>query len=98
MRKAGGLDTLARGEGAIVDVDGEKIAAYRDEQEKVHAVSPICTHLRCVVGWNCADKTWDCPCHGARFDLEGKVLRGPAKKDLEPKVLKRGDTGRPAAR
>jgi 3-phenylpropionate/trans-cinnamate dioxygenase ferredoxin reductase subunit len=87
MRKAGGLDSLTPGGGAIVDVDGEKIAGYRDEQGRLHAVSPICTHLRCVVEWNDADRTWDCPCHGSRFDVEGSVLRGPAKKDLEPKLL-----------
>jgi 3-phenylpropionate/trans-cinnamate dioxygenase ferredoxin reductase subunit len=82
MRKAGAIDSLPPGEGAIVDVDGEKVAAYRDNQGTVHAVSPICTHLRCVVGWNAGDKTWDCPCHGSRFDVKGGVLRGPAKKNL----------------
>jgi 3-phenylpropionate/trans-cinnamate dioxygenase ferredoxin reductase subunit len=87
MRKAGVLDSLQTGEGAIVDVNGEKVAAYRDERGQVHAVSPICTHLRCVVGWNGDDKTWDCPCHGSRFDVEGKVMRGPAKKELEQKQL-----------
>jgi 3-phenylpropionate/trans-cinnamate dioxygenase ferredoxin reductase subunit len=83
MRKASGLDSLEPGDGGIVDMDGEKLAAYRDQRGGVHAVSPICTHLRCVVGWNGQDKTWDCPCHGSRFDVEGNVLRGPAKKNLE---------------
>jgi len=87
MRQAGGLDTLHPGHGAIIDVDGQKVAAYRDEGGQVHAVSPICTHLRCVVGWNGAEKSWDCPCHGSRFDIDGSVLRGPAKKDLEVTVL-----------
>jgi 3-phenylpropionate/trans-cinnamate dioxygenase ferredoxin reductase subunit len=86
MRKAGGLDSLQAGEGGIVDVDGEKVAAYRDGEGGVHAVSPICTHLRCVVGWNGQDRTWDCPCHGSRFDVEGKVVRGPAKRNLERKL------------
>jgi 3-phenylpropionate/trans-cinnamate dioxygenase ferredoxin reductase component len=86
MLRAGGLASLEPGDGAIVDLDGEKVAAYRDEEGRVHAVSPICTHLRCVVGWNGEERTWDCPCHGSRFDVEGNVLRGPAKKNLERKL------------
>lgn len=76
------VSELAPGEGGIVDVDGEKLAAYRDEQGKVHAVSPVCTHLGCYVHWNSAEKSWDCPCHGSRFDCEGHLLQGPAVEDL----------------
>jgi 3-phenylpropionate/trans-cinnamate dioxygenase ferredoxin reductase component len=87
MRKAGALASLGPGQGGIVEAEGERVAAYRDEDGRVHAVSPICTHLRCVVAWNGSERTWDCPCHGSRFDVEGNVLRGPAKKNLKPKLM-----------
>jgi len=61
-----------------------KVAAYRDEDGTLHTVSAICTHLGCVVTWNSAEKTWDCPCHGSRFDKLGSVINGPANKDLPP--------------
>ena len=60
----------------------EKVAAYRDEAGGLHAVSAVCTHLGCVVQWNGAEKSWDCPCHASRFDVDGRVLQGPAVKDL----------------
>jgi len=68
-----------------VEVDGEKIAAYKDEDGLIHALSPVCTHAACIVNWNSEEKSWDCPCHGARYDIEGRVLTGPATKDL-PKL------------
>jgi Rieske Fe-S protein len=83
MRFAGPLGELAPGQGAIVDHEGEKLAAYRDESGELHALSPICTHIRCVVAFNEAERTWDCPCHGSRFGIDGKVIRGPAKRPLE---------------
>jgi glycine/D-amino acid oxidase-like deaminating enzyme/nitrite reductase/ring-hydroxylating ferredoxin subunit len=70
------------GEGKIVSVNGKQLAVYRDD-EKVHVVSAVCTHLACIVNWNNAEKSWDCPCHGARFDCEGQILHGPATKNLE---------------
>ncbi len=76
------VDALADGEARILGIDGSKVAVYKDEQGGVHAVSPVCTHMRCLVDWNGADKTWDCPCHGSRFDIDGRVLEGPAKRDL----------------
>ena len=81
------LEDLADGEGRIISVDGEKLAVYKNEQGTVHAVSPVCTHMRCLVEWNGGEKTWDCPCHGSRFDFEGRVLEGPAKKDLQRKQV-----------
>lgn len=81
--KAKKLSELANGEGAIVDADGDKLAAYRDDRGIVHAVSPACTHLGCFVQWNSAEKSWDCPCHGSRFDCEGRILQGPAAKNLD---------------
>ena len=77
------LAEVANGEGKIVDLAGEKTAVYRDERGLLHAVSPVCTHLGCLVGFNHAEKTWDCPCHGSRFDKDGKVLNGPAVTPLE---------------
>jgi 3-phenylpropionate/trans-cinnamate dioxygenase ferredoxin reductase subunit len=88
-----GTELPGPGEGRVVQVDGEKVAAYRDEDGELHAVSAVCTHLRCIVEWNAAEKTWDCPCHGSRFEYEGRVIKGPAKTDLERKRA-----GEPAAR
>ena len=78
---------LANGEGGIVEADGEKVAAYRDESGALHAVSPACTHLGCFVAWNTAERSWDCPCHGSRFAIDGEVLQGPALKPLAPKPI-----------
>lgn len=77
------FDDVASGEGKLLTIDGKKVGAYRDEQGTVHAVSATCTHLGCIVNWNSAEKSWDCPCHGARYSCEGKVLHGPTVKDLE---------------
>ena len=83
----GGFDDLAPGEAAVRGVGVGQVAAYRDEQGELHAVSAVCTHLACIVAWNEAEKSWDCPCHGSRFDHEGRVLHGPAVKDLPRKEL-----------
>ncbi len=77
---------VAKGEGKLLTIDNEKVAAYRDEQGTVHAVSATCTHLACIVSWNNAEKSWDCACHGARFSCDGKVIQDPAVKDLEQVV------------
>jgi Rieske Fe-S protein len=61
----------------------KKIATYRDESGNLHAFSAICPHLGCVVRWDGCEKTWDCPCHGSRFDAFGRVVNGPAISDLE---------------
>jgi Rieske Fe-S protein len=60
-----------------------KIAVFRDETGRLHEHSAVCTHLKCIVEWNSAEKSWDCPCHGSRFDAYGKVLNGPAVSDLD---------------
>ncbi|MGF1494953.1 MAG: Rieske 2Fe-2S domain-containing protein [Microcoleaceae cyanobacterium] len=64
-------------------MNGQQVAASRDEAGVLHKVSAVCSHLGCVVAWNNAEKSWDCPCHGARFDRSGRVLHAPAIKDLE---------------
>jgi nucleotide-binding universal stress UspA family protein len=78
------ITDLRPGEGAVVLLDGKQVAAYREETGEVHAVSARCTHLGCTVGWNDGAKTWDCPCHGSRYDHTGKVIQGPAERDLAP--------------
>ena len=75
---------LAPGEGAVLKLDGHNVAGFRDEEGAVHAVSAVCTHMGCLVGWNATDRTWDCPCHGSRFALDGGVIHGPAVKPLAP--------------
>lgn len=77
---------VAKGEGKLLTIDNEKVAAYRDEEGIVHSVSATCTHLGCIVSWNSGEKSWDCACHGARFSCDGKVIQGPAVKDLEQVV------------
>ena len=71
------------GEGRVMRDGLHKIAVYRDEDGTVHKRSAACTHLKCIVHWNGTEKTWDCPCHGSRFDPYGKVITGPAVSDLE---------------
>jgi Rieske Fe-S protein len=82
-RKVKDLAELAPGEGAIAHIKGDNIAAYRDEEGKLHLVSPVCTHVGCVVHFNSFERCWDCPCHGSQFDVDGAVLAGPAKKSLK---------------
>jgi Rieske Fe-S protein len=77
------LSEVASGEGKLVTINGEKIAAYRDDQGAIHAVSAVCPHLGCILAWNSTEKSWDCPCHGSRFGCAGTVLHGPAVQDLK---------------
>lgn len=70
-------------EGRIVEKDGHKLAVYRAPNKKIIVKSAICPHMGCIVHFNEAEKTWDCPCHGSRFSPEGKVLEGPALDDLK---------------
>jgi glycine/D-amino acid oxidase-like deaminating enzyme/nitrite reductase/ring-hydroxylating ferredoxin subunit len=72
------------GAGAIVRHGLKKIAAYRDEAGVLHERSAVCVHLGCIVAWNSKEKTWDCPCHGSRYDAQGKVIQGPANRNLDP--------------
>jgi Rieske Fe-S protein len=78
------LRAVRRGEGKIVEVAGEKIAAYRSDSGSLTLLSPVCTHMGCLVRWNGTEKTWDCPCHGSRFKPRGEVLAGPAESPLPP--------------
>lgn len=76
-------DDIKQETGQIIEWNGEKVGVYKDIEGKMFAVKPVCTHLGCILNWNGADKTWDCPCHGSRFDYTGKNLYNPALKDLE---------------
>lgn len=71
------------GEGKVVEVDDEKWAVYKDETGQVHCQSAVCTHMDCIVDWNEAEKSWDCPCHGSRFEATGDVIEGPAFSPLD---------------
>jgi glycine/D-amino acid oxidase-like deaminating enzyme/nitrite reductase/ring-hydroxylating ferredoxin subunit len=74
--------------GKVIDYKGEKLAVYKDADGEITALSPVCTHAACIVSFNAAEKSWDCPCHGGRFDLNGKVLSGPIRKDLEKLIIR----------
>jgi len=76
------IDQVARGDGKVVKINGKAAAVYKDEHGKVYALSPYCTHMGCIVSWNNVELTWDCPCHGSRFNYDGKVRHNPALKDL----------------
>jgi nitrite reductase/ring-hydroxylating ferredoxin subunit len=82
--EAASADELKPGEGAVIRRGLKKIAVYRDEAGAVHEMTAICPHLKCIVHWNRTETTWDCPCHGSRFDSLGKVLNGPSVADLAP--------------
>ncbi len=75
---------LRPGEGAVVEVEGERVAAYLHDDGSTYLLSARCTHMGCVVGWNSRARTWDCPCHGSRYDYAGAVINGPAARPLPP--------------
>ena len=77
------LADLAPGEGRVVVYEGKKIALFKDENGRLHVVNPACTHLKCTVSWNAVEQSWDCPCHGSRFNADGEILTGPATVQLE---------------
>ncbi|UHA76257.1 FAD-dependent oxidoreductase [Paenibacillus sp. 481] len=76
-------ESLSNDEGAVVSVNGKRAGAYKDEHGTLHIVDTTCTHLGCEVEWNVGDRSWDCPCHGSRFSIDGSVLEGPASKPLK---------------
>ncbi|MEP6948700.1 MAG: FAD-dependent oxidoreductase [Ginsengibacter sp.] len=82
------LADIARGEAKVVKYDGYSIALYKDDTGNLHAVNSACTHINCKVAWNNAEESWDCPCHGSRFDADGEMLTAPARKNLEKIDLK----------
>jgi glycine/D-amino acid oxidase-like deaminating enzyme/nitrite reductase/ring-hydroxylating ferredoxin subunit len=83
LRGPNRADDLPAGEGAVVFSGARRVAAYRDGDGVLHQVSPVCSHMGCEVRFNVAERSWDCPCHGSRFDVDGEVLEGPAVKPLK---------------
>ena len=77
------LSNIKNDNGGIIKIDGNTVGIYKNKDGNVYAINPTCTHLGCLLTWNNVDKTWDCPCHGSRFDYTGKNLYDPAFKDLE---------------
>jgi glycine/D-amino acid oxidase-like deaminating enzyme/nitrite reductase/ring-hydroxylating ferredoxin subunit len=82
VRKRASADDLAPDEGGVIGSGLAQRAVYRDAAGELHALSARCTHLGCIVSWNAAERSWDCPCHGSRFDTDGEVVQGPAVKPL----------------
>jgi glycine/D-amino acid oxidase-like deaminating enzyme/nitrite reductase/ring-hydroxylating ferredoxin subunit len=82
------VNEIIAGEGKIIQAGGEKIAAYRDHHNGLHLCSAVCTHMDCIVAFNEAERSWDCPCHGSRFTIDGEVIEGPAITDLPKRGLK----------
>ena len=81
--KLEGLADMAPGEARVVKYEGNRLAIYKDDNGKVYSLNSACTHIKCEVAWNTAEKTWDCPCHGSRFSYTGEMVTAPARKDLE---------------
>ena len=86
-RGAPPVEELAAGEGAVIDRGGQKVAVYRDPEKGLCGLSARCTHMGCIVSFNSAEKTWDCPCHGSRFATDGRVIEGPATDPLPARDL-----------
>jgi glycine/D-amino acid oxidase-like deaminating enzyme/nitrite reductase/ring-hydroxylating ferredoxin subunit len=76
------VEEIAPGTGAVIRRGIRKVAVYKDEAGKAHKLSAVCRHLGCIVDWNSLERTWDCPCHGSRYDSFGRVINGPANSDL----------------
>lgn len=76
------VNQIQKGEGKIVEIDGKKVGIYKNEQGEIYKINPVCKHLGCELTWNNLDKTWDCPCHGSRYDYQGNLLYGPSVRDL----------------
>jgi len=85
------LRAVKRGQGNVIERNGTKVAAYRDAAGAVTLRSAICSHMGCTVGWNTAERTWDCPCHGSRFTPTGDVISGPAAAPLPEATLPEPD-------
>ena len=82
LRPSGSVSDIEPGQGAVVRIGGKQCAVYRNEKGETIAVSATCSHLGCLVGFNDAERSWDCPCHGSRFDIDGAILQGPAVTPL----------------
>ena len=77
------ISQIQNGQAKIVDVNGQKIGIYKDNDGEIYKVNPVCKHLGCELSWNNLEKTWDCPCHGSRYDYKGNLIYGPSVKNLD---------------
>lgn len=77
------------GEGKVIIYNGKKVGVYKDEKEDYFCINPVCAHLGCSLSFNEAEKTWDCPCHGSRYDIKGNILEGPTVKPLDKIRIKK---------
>ncbi|QOR38038.1 FAD-dependent oxidoreductase [Billgrantia diversa] len=84
IEKLDTFDDIEPGQGRVATVDGEKLAIHRTETGELKTLSAVCPHMKCIVHWNPSESTWDCPCHGSRFDTDGEVIEGPAYHPLAP--------------
>ena len=80
------LKDVKQGEGKIVEIDGQRVGIYISDTGKIYKIKPICAHLGCELSWNNLEKTWDCPCHGSRFDYKGNQIYGPAIDNLKIEI------------
>lgn len=86
------LSHIKNGQAKVVAFEDQSLGIYKNEEGTVFAVDPTCPHMGCKVAWNQSEKAWECPCHGSRFNEEGEMITGPAKKDLKKIDLKRSST------
>jgi Rieske Fe-S protein len=91
------VDELRAGEGRVISQRGERLAVYRDEQLRLHVHSASCPHMGCIVAWNNAERTWDCPCHGSCFRATGEIVHGPATASLATRELREPATPQAAS-
>jgi len=77
------LGIVPKGRGMVLTYEGKKVGAYRDEDGKIYLVDTTCPHLGCQLSWNQDELSWDCPCHGSRFDYKGNLIDNPAINNLE---------------
>lgn len=76
------VDDIKKNQGRVIQWEGQRVGAYRDQEGELHLVDTTCTHLGCELAWNDAETTWDCPCHGSRFTCDGDIVEGPTIKPL----------------
>ena len=77
------FEDLPAGHGGVVEYEGEKYGVYKEESGQAHVVSTRCPHMGCQLEWNPDEKSWDCPCHGSRFDYTGKLIDNPAQEGIK---------------
>ena len=77
------IDKIPINSSKVFKHDGSLIGIYKDEENNIHAVKPVCSHLGCLLSWNNTLKTWDCPCHGSRYDIDGNCVYGPSNNSLK---------------